>query len=313
MPEGHTIHRLARDLNRDFRDVPVAATSPQGRFAEGAARIDGEVLDDASAWGKHLFLSFGNAAVVHIHLGLIGKFRKVAFDSNGAAPQPRDTIRLRLENDAAIWDLTGPNLATVGAPDVIAGATGKLGPDPLRRDGLVEDFVDRLGRRRVPIGAALLDQKVIAGIGNVYRSEILFLLGIDPSIPANEISEDVAAQIWELTQEQLRQGVKLNRIVTIDPADVGKRSVGRLPAGERLYVYKRGSEPCRRCGTLIRTAKIANRSMWMCPECQPPGQTPNKPARKKPAAKKPARKKPARKKPARKKPAAKKPAAKKPV
>jgi formamidopyrimidine-DNA glycosylase len=97
MPEGHTIHRLARDLQRTLGGGPVRAWSPQGRFSDGAALLDGRSLVRADAWGKYLFCDFGVGEVLHVHLGLIGKFRR----KPAPAPDPVGLIRLRLEGDRA--------------------------------------------------------------------------------------------------------------------------------------------------------------------------------------------------------------------
>jgi endonuclease-8 len=262
MPEGHTIHRLAKDLNRTLRPTPLRASSPQGLFEAEAQQLDGLHLDRAHAYGKHLFLDFADGPAVHIHLGLIGKLR----------PKPPGTgiegaIRLRLESDEALWDLTGPMICALIDRDEIDDITSQLGPDPLRRGAKRDDFVDRLSRRSVPISAALLDQGVIAGIGNVYRSEFCFLTGIKPSTPAKKLRSDQAEEIWDLAVDQLRLGVRLNRIVTRDPSEVGT-TAGRIDDENRLYVYKREGEPCHRCGTEIRLTEIAKRKSWHCPSCQ---------------------------------------------
>ncbi len=262
MPEGHTIHRLARDLNRTLRPGPVTASSPQGRFAAGAELLDGRELDQATAWGKHLFLDFDGTPPVHIHLGLIGKFRR----KNLEAPI-RGAIRLRLEGPERLWDLTGPMVCDVVDDDDVAAITSQLGPDPLRPDADPAEFVRRLARRRVAVAAALLDQKVVAGIGNVYRSEFCFLLGLRPDLPANQVSKDTAEQLWELAVDQLKQGVRLNRITTRDPAEVGV-AAGRISGDDRLYVYKRDGKPCHRCGESIRLVDIGQRKAWYCPSCQ---------------------------------------------
>ena len=261
MPEGHTIHRLARDLNRTFRAKPVEALSPQGRFEAGAARLDGQSCVEFEAWGKHLFGTFEGGDVLHVHLGLIGKFRKVKGEPVGA-------VRLRLTHNTTHWDLRGPMVCTLGGPDLVEEATAKLGPDPLRKDGDVDEFVARARRKRVAIGAALLDQSVIAGIGNVYRAEFLFMLGLDPRTPANQVDEDDLRMIWKLAVEQLRVGVRLNRIVTVDPGDIGAPDTKSIPRGERLYVYKRRGAPCRTCANPIEEFDVAGRKMWECTTCQ---------------------------------------------
>lgn len=268
MPEGHTIHRLARDLNRDLKGTPLNASSPQGRFSDSAALFDGAEMTRAEAWGKHLFLRFAGGLAddetLHIHLGLIGKFRPKA----SPPPDPQGAIRLRLFNDIATWDLTGPTTCRLIHPDTYGQVIDKLGPDPLRRGASADRFVERLTRKRVAVGAALLDQSVIAGIGNVYRSEFCFLSGIDPSRPANQIAPDEAHALWDLSVAQLRRGVRLNRIVTRDEEEYGAKA-GRIPQGERTYAYKRAGKPCRRCATPIARIVVGGRKMWFCPSCQP--------------------------------------------
>jgi len=264
MPEGHTIHRLARDLNRDTRGHVVAASSPQGRFEDGAGRIDGRKLDGWEAWGKHLFGHIDSGEVLHIHLGLIGKLRRV----KEPVPEPRGAVRLRIEGPKAAWDLRGPMRCAVGPPEMQAEAIAKLGPDPLQPDADAQRFVDALSRRRKAIGAVLLDQNVIAGIGNVYRAELLFLMGIDPRRPANSIDEETALELWDLTVAELTAGEKLNRIVTVQPDEVGASSRAKIAAGDRLYVYKREGQPCRRCGTEITVFEMGGRRIAACEKDQ---------------------------------------------
>ena len=145
--------------------------------------------------------------------------------------------------------------------------TAKLGPDPLRKDADPDAFVAAMGRRRVPLAAALLDQKVMAGIGNVYRSEFCYLAGIHPETPANSLDESEVAQHWEMAVDQLKLGVRLNRIVTRVPDEVGV-SAGRISDEDRVYMYKRDGEPCHRCGDEIQLTEIAKRKAWYCPTCQ---------------------------------------------
>lgn len=261
MPEGHTIHRLARNLNKAFRGETVRASSPQGRFEAGADLIDGETCNGFEAFGKHLAGCFGEVHVLHVHLGLIGKFGRVTGDPVGA-------VRLRLSAGDTNWDLRGPMVCRLGGPDLFEEVASSVGPDPLRRDGDGDAFVAAARRRRIPVGAALLDQKLIAGIGNVYRSELLFLAGIDPLVPIGELDEVELRLLWDLAVEQLRVGERLGRIVTVDPELVGRATVRSIPPGERLYLYKRTGEPCLVCGTPIELIEVAGRKMWRCPTCQ---------------------------------------------
>lgn len=266
MPEGHTIHRLARDLNSTLKPGPITATSPQGPFSAEAKQINGRELVSAEAWGKQLFIDFEGAPLLQIHLGLIGKLRPKPLGS----PE-KGAIRLRLEGPETLWDLTGPMTCALIDEDDRDAVVAKLGPDPLRPNADADDFAKRISRRRIPIAAALLDQKVMAGIGNVYRSEFCYLAGIHPETPANSLTDDQIADLWEMAVSQLEQGVKLNRIVTRVPEEVGT-TAQEMPDDERLYVYKREGLPCHRCRNEIRLIEVAKRKSWYCPGCQ--GSTP---------------------------------------
>jgi endonuclease-8 len=265
MPEGHTIHRLARDLRADLGQHRVQASSPQGRFSDGAALIDGTRLRTAEAWGKHLFCHWDSGDVLHVHLGLIGKFRPTPLTD-----APPDTIRLRLRGSSYAWHLTGPQTCAIVSPDLRDDVTSRLGPDPLRRGAnRRQKFVDGLMGTRRPLGAALLDQGIVAGIGNVYRAELLFLIGVHPAKAATSLSAELAGELWDETVVQLKRGLAWNRIVTVDGADVGYRVTRNIDADDALYAYHRSESPCRRCGALIEEREIAGRRIWYCPTCQP--------------------------------------------
>ncbi|MGI9622604.1 MAG: Fpg/Nei family DNA glycosylase [Acidimicrobiales bacterium] len=265
MPEGHTIHRLARDLRADLGQHDVGASSPQGRFEAGSALIDGRNLVSSEAWGKHLFLEWDSGDLLHVHLGLIGKFRPTDLDET-----PSETVRLRLEGQNYAWHLTGPQTCAVVTPDDREEVISRLGPDPLRRGTRRRGvFVERLTATKRPLGAALLDQAIIAGIGNVYRAELLFLQGVNPAVSASRLDEAAAAELWDTTVTQLRRGLEWNRIVTVHRDDLGKRVTRNTDPEDALYVYHRTDEPCRRCQTLVEAREIAGRQIWFCPRCQP--------------------------------------------
>lgn len=261
VPEGHTIHRLARDQNADLRTAPVRASAGQARFADGARRLDGRRLQRAEAWGKHLFHTYDSVDVLHVHLGLIGHFAR-----RDATVDPFDTVRLRLAVGDIAWDLTGPMRCELVDPGRKAEVAASLGPDPLRRDADPERFWEILRRRERAIGILLMDQAVIAGIGNVYRSEILNIVGIDPRRPGRSIDRDEFEAIWAETVRQLRLGVRRNRIVTMDRSELGK-PLSKLLRGEGRYVYKQSH--CGRCGTELDIYELAGRTTWSCPRCQP--------------------------------------------
>ena len=272
MPEGHVIHRYARSHGDALGGRVVTASSPQGRFAAGAELIDGRRLESVDAHGKHLFYRWEGGTTLHVHLGLFGRFRI----HRSSPPPPTDATRLALSTGGVVVYLSGPTVCEMIDPGTEEVLRARLGPDPLvpgKRKGVApsEAFVANMARRSIPAGAALLDQRVIAGLGNIYRAEALFLEGIDPHLPAKKIDPDRALDLWDTSVQLLRRGVRSGRIVTVDPDEVGARRRSDLGRTERLYVYKRRSEPCRRCGAAVKRTEMANRLLWWCPSCQPTG------------------------------------------
>ena len=269
MPEGHTIHRIARDHGRLLNGRALRVSSPQGRFAADAERVDGAVLERIEAYGKHLFYWWSTGDVGHVHLGLFGKYRVHRDD----VPEPRGAIRMRLiagmadGNGCVTIDLRGPTACTVASPEERASILARLGPDPLRRDADPEQAISRIGRSRRPIGALLLDQQMLAGIGNVYRAEMLFVHGIHPERPGNRCDPAVLGELWSTARSTLAAGVRANRIVTVDRDDVGIPRGKRIPRAEATYVYRR--DVCVRCGDAIAATEIGNRTCYHCPTCQP--------------------------------------------
>ena len=264
MPEGHTIHRHARLQRQVLGGSRIRAWSPQGRFAAGAERLDGRRLDDIEAVGKHLFYRWEGDETLHVHLGLFGKFKTYHLDP----PAPTEATRLVLANGRSVIYLAGPTICELIDPQEEDRLRARLGPDPLGPHRAFQQFADNIARRRIPIGGALLDQKVVAGIGNVYRAEILFKRGIDPHLPADRLDRDRTRKLWSAIVAELRRGEHEGRIVTVAPADVGVRRRSDIPREERLYVYKRDGQPCRKCGTSIHMGEMANRLIWWCPGCQ---------------------------------------------
>ena len=264
MPEGHTIHRLARDHTELLAGREIRVSSPQGRFAADAARVDGAVLDAVEAYGKHLFYQWSTGDVTHVHLGLFGKFRVFRGDP---PPEPRGAVRMRMAVEGVAVDLSGPTDCSVGDPSTRDAIVARLGPDPLRRDARPDVAVDRIHRSTRAIGALLLDQAVISGIGNVYRAEVLFVHGIHPLRPGTACSRDELDGIWATISEMLRAGVKANRIVTVRRDELDLPRGRRIPRGKATYVYKR--DRCLRCASEIATVTVANRTCYFCPVDQP--------------------------------------------
>ncbi|GGU56403.1 endonuclease VIII [Streptomyces albospinus] len=268
MPEGHTIHRLALDHRDRFEGRAVRASSPQGKFAAGAALIDGQVMDTAEAHGKHLFLGFGPDRWVHIHLGLFGK---LGF-GGAPAPPPTDTVRLRLVGTGHHADLRGPTTCALITDAEKQAIHARLGPDPLRPDDDGARAWQRIARSRTTVAALLLDQKVIAGVGNVYRAEVLFRQGIDPYLPGRDLTRAQWDAIWADLVSLMREGVRHNRIDTVRPEHLPE-AMGRPPRvddhGGEVYVYRRAADHCHICDSEIRTADLAARNLFWCPGCQP--------------------------------------------
>lgn len=260
MPEGHTIHRHARIQTGDLAGRALSVSSPQGWAAEAAEAVDGHVLERIEPYGKHLFYRFdGIPDALHVHLGLFGGFRR---SPTAAAPPPRATTRLRMRNDERTVDLSGAIVSRLIDPIAEDELLARLGPDPLRADADPERAWAALQRKRMPIGAALLDQRVIAGLGNVFRAEILFAQSIDPARPAREITRQEFDALWATTVAFLRSGERSGRIVTVPAAEAGGPP-SRLRGHDRHQVYRR--ETCRRCGAAVSTAKVANRTLYWCP------------------------------------------------
>lgn len=319
MPEGHSVHRIARQFTANFDGRVVRASSPQGRFADGAARLDGLVMHETFAVGKQMFSRFDDGLWLRVHLGIYGawdftgqvtttlgqtgeysrkhpsvrvedsrgetslasigaprrtRLRMAEHESEGELaqwpPEPVGQVRLRLLTDATCADLRGPTACEVLDEAQVDAQIAKLGPDPLVHRGkrAEQRFVDAVTRRRTPIGILLMDQSVVAGIGNVYRAEILYRAGIDPHRPGASITVDEARALWADWTKLLRIGVEVGQMMTID----GLRGQRRLDAlrnrEDRHWVYGRAGEPCRRCGTPIALEEMQARKLYWCPGCQ---------------------------------------------
>ncbi|MFF9273905.1 Fpg/Nei family DNA glycosylase [Streptomyces griseosporeus] len=267
MPEGHTIHRLAYDYAARFFGTAPRVTSPQGKFSDAADLLSGSPLTATEAHGKHLFLRFRDADWVHIHLGLFGK---VAI-GDAPAPPPTDTVRLRLANATAWADLRGPTTCALITDAEKRAVHDRLGPDPLREDADPDAAWRRVSRSRTTIAALLMDQKVVAGVGNVYRAEVLFRHGIDPYRAGKDLTRAEWDAIWADLAALMREGVRHNRIDTVRPEHTPE-AMGRPPRvddhGGEVYVYRRAAQPCHLCGDEIRTAGLAARNLFWCPTCQ---------------------------------------------
>ena len=254
MPEGHVTHRLANGLTEMFGGHPVAVSSPQGRFADEAALLDGGVLHSAEAHGKHLFVDFGPDRVVHIHLGLIGKLWLI--DGVPTSPAGAGTLRLRIARDRFSAELRGPQwcrLVTDEAREAIIAASGD---DPIRPESTGQKAWAKITRSGRSIASLLMDQSVTAGVGNIFRAEVLFRHRVNPFKEGRTISRRTWNAMWSdpVRDEHLPE------------------AMGRAPRVDRhggeVYVYRRAGAACLVCGTPVRTQLLEGRNLYWCARCQ---------------------------------------------
>lgn len=263
MPEGHTVHRTAAQFRKNFQGQLVQVSSPQGRFTD-AAVISGTKLVSAEAWGKQLFLHF-EPAVLRIHLGIYGKWGWSSFED-----QPRDPVgqvRARFLAEHQLADLRGPTACELVLRDSLEEITSKLGPDPLRPDpkGMEKQrFVERVSRSKVAIGQLLMDQSVLAGVGNVYRAELLFRANLSPFTKGEQVPIELVEKLWDDAVALMQIGVKKGIMLTRDGF-----LKGMPKKQDRYYVYKREGQSCRECSSEISITLMATRKLYWCARCQP--------------------------------------------
>ena len=245
MPEGDSLHRVARRL-QVLVGERLAAESPNPRgLATGVARaVDGRVLEDVEAVGKNVLLRFEGGVVVRSHLRMSGRWRVRRLDDPAWRGSPWLVLRA-CEWEATQWN--GPVLAFG------RGAVTGLGPDLLADETTSAEIVRRLrlaDQVRL-VGEALVDQRVVAGIGNMWLAEALWHGRVSPWSPLADVDDDVLGQTLEWAREAMRGAV------------IGER--------ERRAVYRRAGRGCPRCGEPIRSRGLgeSNRTAYWCPACQP--------------------------------------------
>jgi len=282
MVEGHSVHRIASRFRSNLVGRKFAASSPNGRFADGAAAIDGRVLSRMEAVGKNLFAFFRDddegeeeAVVVHVHFGMSGVWAVYDKSSADEVPEVKPTTRLRLEEitsnesgsrNAAEY-VTHLSAMTVahGTPDLYSSKKATLGQDPLRYDADPELLYSKISKSKKSIGKILMDQSYFAGPGNIYRAEILFLAGVYPTAPGMNLDRPSFDRVWNVSVSLLRRGYDTGSILTVDP--ILDPHVARR--GERRYIYNRSA--CARCGGEVSSWDMAGRTCYACEGggCQP--------------------------------------------
>ncbi len=268
MPEGHTLHRVAAELRARLGGHIITSSSPQGRFVLGAARVDGHRLVDADAWGKHLLIRFEDVAeYLHVHLGLFGRWTITTGEDVPVVGE----VRWRLRGGSVVAELRAPTACELMTPQEFGALRARLGPDPLRADAEPDRAWQRISTSRAPVATLLMDQSVVAGIGNVYRAEVLFRHGLAPELPGRELDRSTWDAVWADLVVLMRDGMATGQIDTVRP-EHSPTAMGRSPRddahGGEVYVYRRAGQPCLRCGTAVRTQVLGGRNLFWCPECQ---------------------------------------------
>jgi endonuclease-8 len=267
MPEGHTVHRTANEFNNLFSGKPLEVFSPQGRFSDSAKLISGHELLNARAIGKQMFLLFDNNLTLRVHLGIYGKWNYHHLNDSGETPPaPVGQVRARFSNSNAVADLRGPTVCEVITPDEVAGVELRLGPDPLNpnpKNRESDRFIERVLKSKSPIGLQLMNQDVIAGIGNVYRAELLFRAGLSPHVQGSAVPRELLQAIWDDSVKLLKVGVQTGVMITRD--ELFKK---RPKKADRYFTYKREGLPCRICRTNISIELMASRKLYWCSGCQ---------------------------------------------
>lgn len=257
MPEGCSLHRLARRYDT-LKAIPLDASSPQGRFAEEAALLQGRPLVKAYAHGKHLFLEFSPEDTVHIHLGLYGHVTWRRPPETSTSP----SVRLRLTAPGrSTADLIGAARCEILTAQEVAQVRARLGQDPLDPQASVAPLLPKLSKSKKAVGEILMDQTLFAGVGNVYRAELLWRAQVNPWTPARDIPREIWENFFSEARALMGEAVVRGFMVTRDAARRGEE-------GPRTYAYKRAGDPCERCGETLAQGPMAGRTIYWCPGCQ---------------------------------------------
>jgi endonuclease-8 len=275
MPEGDTIFRTADALQRALggkRITRFSSEFPQLNRIDQAAPIAGRTVERVESRGKHVLIWLSGDLALRTHMRMSGSWH--LYRPGEAWQRPKRDLRIAVETaDFHALAFHVHEAEWLTAATLRRSSIAKLGPDVLAADFDAARAAQQLraaGGR--PICAALLDQRVLSGIGNVYKSELLFLTGLHPQQPAQTLTAADSEQLVRLAVELMKSNVG----VAADGGGIStyrglRRTTGRANPSERLWVYGRAGEPCRKCGIEIASALLgepARRTYW-CPTCQP--------------------------------------------
>jgi|TARA_B110000305_G_C19303774_1_gene570455 endonuclease-8 len=255
MPEGHTIHRAAHDHRKLFVGFNIAVSSPQGRFNIGAKSINKQQCVAVEAFGKHLLYEFKNNQSLHIHLGLFGRIKRRKLPDE----EVKGEVRVRLVGKTHLIDINGPTICEILNEQAKRKLIGRIGPDLLRKDADPIKFFERISRSRAKIGTLLMDQSVVAGIGNIYRTELLWRQCVHPNKRGQELDRSQLENLWNDARALLEVGVKHNKIIT------NFQKAGSVNT-DNLNIYKK--KECPRCQGDISKIDISGRKAYFCDFCQ---------------------------------------------
>ena len=274
MPELPEVESVRRQLEpalvgRRFARVEIADSRLVRPYdpAEVAAELEGERVASVERRGKYLIVRFESGRALLIHLRMTGSLRVTAPGELQDDPHRRAVVRLDNESDVAYRDVRRFGtwlLLEPGELDPYLDA--KVGEEPLDAVFTAAHLGERLANRRAPIKAALLDQRTLAGMGNIYVDEALWRAQIHPLRPAESLDEDELRRLHEGIRAALEHGIARQGSTLRDY---------RLPDGgsggmqDEFRAYGREGEPCDRCATPIAKTRVAGRGTWFCPECQP--------------------------------------------
>lgn len=301
MPEGDTLHRIAQRLAPVLEGQTVLALELP-RSTQRTEHLVGHRVTRVEAWGKNLLIFFDEGSVLHTHLRMGGAWHLYRADEPWRRSPNTVVVALAIAGYLAVC-FRAPVVRLLRARDLPMHSTlGHIGPDLL---GQAFDAGEALRRLRAlddePLGVAVMDQQAVAGIGNVYKSELLFLTGLDPFAPVRAFSDEELAHLIDLSRRVMQANVAppgegaaagggapgqhyLYTRTTRDLEGIGETKRRRrkpLLAGlgqrdEPRSVYRRAGSPCLDCGTLIemRRQGEAQRSTYFCRTCQPPRAAP---------------------------------------
>ena len=263
MPEGQVAHFNAQELSRLVGQeiTKIESAEPRAAMHDFERRLSGDRVSGARAVGKHHLLEFDSGRVLHSHLRMSGRWR--VFEPGRGVPGAGLWLALHTPaGTAALHRCPLVRLLEPGEP--LPGPIRALGPDLLAdqvNPGRATALALRSADPGREVGDALLDQRLVSGVGNAYKAEVLFLAKVSPWRPLADVSWDDAERIGELSAELLADGVRQR----------GRIQPYRTPSGRMdRWVYRRTGKPCRDCGTPIRSRGQgdANRTAYWCPNCQ---------------------------------------------